>query len=126
MAAQDRLLPVQRQVVTPLGDDDVGEQAGPDAALGDRLGRQDRLGNLRIVALQIARSAGIGRTDQFPDEERHRLVIEPFANALADADFECAAAGADLLGFAQVDLFPVARQVLRLAPPAMPLPLRLD
>ena len=102
----------------------MGEQAGPDAALRDRLGRQDRLGDLRVVALRLARPAGIGGADQFADEDRHRLVIEAFAGALADADLDRAAARTDLLGVAQVDLFPATRQVLRLAPPTVALPLR--
>ena len=66
----------------------MGEQAGPDAALGDRLGRQGRLGDLRVVALRLARPAGVGGADQFADEDRHRLVVEAFADALADADLE--------------------------------------
>ena len=43
---------------------------------------------------------------------------------LADADLDRAAAGADLLGVAQVDLFAATRQILRLAPATVALPPR--
>lgn len=124
VAGQNRLLAVQRQVIDQLGDDDVGEQAAADAAPGNRLGRQIRLGDLRVKAQRLARPTGVGGADQLADEQGHRLVVEAFAGGLADADLGRAAAGADFLGGGQIDLLPAARQVRRLAPPAVPLPLR--
>src|SRR5437870_1118494 len=98
----------------------------PDAALGDRFGWQDCLGDLRITALLFTGPAGIGGPDQFADENRHRLVVEPFAGALADADLDLATAGTELLGVTEVDLLPATRKVLRLAATTVPLPIRYE
>jgi hypothetical protein len=75
--------------------------------------------------LRLTRPTGVGGADQFTDEQGHRLVIEALTDDLADADPGRPAAGADLLGVGQVDLLQAARQVLRLPPPAVPLPPRL-
>ena len=104
--------------------DDVGEQATADAALGDRFGRRSRLGDLRIETPRFATPASVSGADQFADEDRRRLVIEAFADDLTDAALRLAAAGAELLGFVQIDLFPAPRQILRLTAAAVPLPLR--
>ena len=56
------------------------------SAAGVMLASSD--GDLRVVALGLARPAGIGGADQFADEERHRLVVEAFAGDLADADLD--------------------------------------
>ena len=69
VAGQDRLLAVELQVIDHLRDDDVGEQSGSDAALGDRLGWQDRLGDLWVVTLRFARPAGVGGPGEFADED---------------------------------------------------------
>jgi len=69
VAGQDRLLAIERQVVAELGDNDVGQPAGLDIALRDRLGRQDGLGDPRVQSLGLAGPAGVNEPDEFADED---------------------------------------------------------
>jgi hypothetical protein len=87
----------------------VGEQTGPDAALGDRLGRQNRLGDLWVVVPRVTGPAGVGGANQFPNEDGRRLIIEAFAGALANADRERTVGSTDLFSFAQLDFYPATR-----------------
>jgi hypothetical protein len=124
VAGQDRLLAVQRQVVAELRNDDVGKQPRLDVALRNRFWGQDGLGNPRVVALGLAGPVGVHRSDQLPDEDRHRLVVEPLIDRLANPDLGRAAAATHLFGVAQVDHLRTAGQIRRFCPAAVTLPLR--
>lgn len=126
-AGEDCFLPVERQVIDVLRDDDLGEQSGPDARLRHRF-RQDRgFGELRVAGRPLAGAAGISRLRDLADEDCRGGVVEPFADRLADADPHRGAAGADLFGLAEVQLFASAGQVrrVRLATVALALRRRL-
>ena len=72
-------------MIDELRDDDVGEQAGPDAASRQRFARQRGFGDLRIVPVRLAMAADIGGPRDLADEQRRGLVIEPLADIGADA-----------------------------------------
>src|SRR5476651_488509 len=96
----------------------------PTPDFGTASGRKVGLGDLRVEGLLFAGPAGVGLLGDLADEDRRRRVVEAFADRLADADADPGAAGADLLGVAEVDLFPLPGQVRRVLLAAVPVPLQ--
>jgi len=96
-AAQDVLLPIQRQVVAVLVGDHLGQQARAGQTLLDRLSRL--AGGLDVP---LALAAGICRADVLDHVEFGRFVFELLAGLLADAYPHLTAAGALLLLVGQI------------------------
>ena len=99
---EDRLLPIQRQVIQVLGHQHLGQQPGGWNALVDDVRCDRRLHQL------LAAVADPFATDVALDGEHARLVIELLGHVLADAFHDLAAAAGGVLGLV-ADL--AARQV---------------
>src|ERR1700730_5316129 len=88
---EDLALPVKRQVIAVLGDQDMGEKTGTGEALGDRTLRGGGLMNSPAGPAAIARSADAN------DSKPRGHMIEHLADSLADHMQFAAAAGAGLM-----------------------------
>ena len=75
---EDLALPVKREVITVLGDQDMSEKTRTGEALGDRTLRGGRLMN------SPAGPAAISRPADADDSKPRRHMIEHLADSLAD------------------------------------------
>src|SRR5260370_35965603 len=91
LSGEDLALPVKRQVIAVLGDQDMGEKAGSGEAFGDRT-----LWGGHLVD-GPARPAAIARPADADDPKPCRHVVQHLADGLADSMKLAAAAGAGLL-----------------------------
>ncbi len=92
MPGEDLALPVKREVIAVLGDQDMGEKTGTGEALGDRALRGGRLMNSSAGPAAIARPADADN----PKPRGH--MIEHLADGLADhMQFAAAARGVRLM-----------------------------
>ena len=106
MPREEVFLPVQRQVIAELGDDDLSDQPGP--AMPRAIGRTGG-GGLITPSCSTGRRTWVAR--------RRGLRASPgrtrdLALVLANAVLGAAAAGALLVRFAQVLLVPKVRQLV--------------
>ena len=115
VARKEVFLPVQRQVVTEFGDDDLSDQSRPSDAAVDRPHRRRRARH--AVFAVAARVLGTHVDVHF---QLRRDVLQDPALVLADAIFRSAAAGAPLVRLAQVVLMPVVRQLVEVEFSATP------
>src|SRR5229473_4977801 len=88
---EDLALPVKREVIAVLGDQDMSEKTGTGEALGDRTLQGGRLMNSPAGPAAIARSADAN------DSKPRGHMIEHLADRLADHVQFAAATGAQLM-----------------------------
>ena len=115
VAREEVFLPVERQVVAELADDDLSDQPRSGDAASNRPHRRRRA---RHAVFAVP--AGVLGPHVDVHFELRRDVLQDPALVLADAVFGSAAAGALLVRLAQVVLVPIVRQLVEVEFSATP------
>lgn len=112
LTSEDLRLPIERQVIGILGDNDVRDERGGGHAAGDDTRHRGRLDDNALAGpAAIARTTG----DQHPQGRRHD--VEALGSILADGMKRAAAAAAGLIVYIDdlLDALEMRRQRARLA-----------